>query len=94
MEAVDEKSKKSNKPETRLRMMIRKRGVTQKKLADMANLEVYQISQLASGIRKDCLLSTAKKICAVLKCTIDQAFGSDELDRKSGKRKTSKRSKS
>ena len=43
----------------------------QKELAEKANIELYQISQLCSGKKTNIMLDTAKRICKVLKCNWD-----------------------
>jgi DNA-binding Xre family transcriptional regulator len=47
----------------------------QKHLAELADLELYQVSNIVTGMQKDMLLSTAKKICNALNITLDEAFG-------------------
>ena len=61
--------------QTKLRACITERGLTQEQVAKLSNVEIYQISKLASGVSRDCLLSTAKKICNALNKTLDEAFG-------------------
>ncbi len=65
--------------------MIRKRGVTQRQLALASGTEEYQISNWASGKKFDLLLSTMQKICRALHCTLDEAFGDDDLDQNAWK---------
>ncbi len=52
--------------------------ITQRQLARATDKEYYQISEWVSGKRPDMLLSTAKKICKVMDCTLDELFGDDE----------------
>ncbi len=59
----------------KLKAMIIKWDVTQRQLAHATGLKYYQVSELMTGKRKDILLSTAKKICKVFKCTLDELFG-------------------
>jgi DNA-binding Xre family transcriptional regulator len=67
--------------QTRLKAMIENRGLTQQQLATASGLETYQISLLASGSKPNCMRDTMIKICKALRCTLDEAFGDDELDR-------------
>jgi transcriptional regulator with XRE-family HTH domain len=63
------------KRRTNLMLILRGKKITQKKLAEMADMEVYQISKIATGMQKDLLMSTAKRICNALNVTLDEAFG-------------------
>jgi DNA-binding Xre family transcriptional regulator len=49
--------------------------MTQKDLAIKSDIGEYKISLLCSGKATNIHLATAKKICDVLNCTLDQAFG-------------------
>jgi len=60
---------------TPLQFHLQKLNMSQSELARQCGLGNYQVSQLATGIRKDCLISTAKKICRVLNCKLDDIFG-------------------
>jgi len=60
---------------TNLEKIMKQRGMLQKELAEKANIELYQISQLCSGKKTNIMLDTAKRICKVLKCSLDKAFG-------------------
>jgi len=59
---------------TKLKQMIQKRGMKQYQLAKLADMQIYQVSQLASGKQTDLMLSTAGRICNALNCTLDEAF--------------------
>jgi transcriptional regulator with XRE-family HTH domain len=63
---------------TRLRVILATRGLKQKDLANMANLELYQVSKICSGLTKNIMLDTAKKISKALGVTIEEAFGDDD----------------
>jgi transcriptional regulator with XRE-family HTH domain len=63
------------KRRTKLRLYLREHKITQTKLAELADMEIYQISNIASGKQKDILLSTAKRICNALGTTLDEVFG-------------------
>lgn len=63
------------KRETNLQKILNKKKMTQKHLAKLADLEVYQVSKLCTGLQTDFLISTAKKICNTLDVTLDEAFG-------------------
>ena len=49
--------------------------MTQKDLSVKADIGEYRISLLCSGKETNIQLITAKKICDVLDCTLDEAFG-------------------
>jgi DNA-binding Xre family transcriptional regulator len=49
--------------------------MTQKELSTKADIGEYKISLLCSGKATNIHLVTAKKICDVLNCTLDEAFG-------------------
>ena len=61
--------------QTKLRTCIIESGLSQEQVAKLSDVEIYQVSRLASGVAKDCLLSTAKKICNSINRTLDEAFG-------------------
>lgn len=60
---------------TRLKMILINKKITQKKLANLSNVAEYKISLLCAGKSKDLYLSTMKKICEALNCSLDDAFG-------------------
>ena len=60
---------------TRLRQVLDLKGIKQKDLAVMANVETYQISKLCSGLKSNVMLDTAKRIAKALNVTLDEAFG-------------------
>jgi len=60
---------------TRLKKMLLDRKITQKELARLSEVAEYKISQLCAGKSKNLYITTAKKICEVLNCTLDDAFG-------------------
>ena len=62
---------------TRLRVLLAKKGITQKQLAEMSGLETYQVSQVCSGKKTNIMLDTAKRIAYSLDVTLDEAFGDD-----------------
>jgi hypothetical protein len=49
--------------------------MSQKELAKFSDVAEYKVSQLCMGKSKDLFLSTAKRICEVLNCSLDDAFG-------------------
>lgn len=65
----------AEKLNTRLKQVLKVRNLTQKQLSEKADIGEYKISLLCSGKSRNIHLSTAKKICDVLKCTLDEAFG-------------------
>ena len=60
---------------TRLKKVLRNKDLTQKQLAEKSDIGEYKISLLCSGKARNIHLTTAKKICDVLDCTLDEAFG-------------------
>lgn len=60
--------------ETKLRKIMKDRGITLKNLAEQTDLEIYQISKLASGKLKNPSLDTAKKICKALDVSLTELF--------------------
>jgi DNA-binding Xre family transcriptional regulator len=60
---------------TRLKKVLNDVKMTQKDLAIKSDIGEYKISLLCSGKATNIHLATAKKICDVLNCTLDQAFG-------------------
>ena len=60
---------------TRLKNVLRNKNLTQKQLAEKSDIGEYKISLLCSGKARNIHLTTAKKICDVLNCTLDEAFG-------------------
>ena len=76
MEAVKYKIRKIRKKRrTNLKIILRQKKITQTKLAELSDLEIYQVSNIVTGKQKDLLMSTAKKICNALNVTLDEAFG-------------------
>lgn len=76
MEAAKYKIRKIRKKRrTNLKIILRQKKITQTKLAELADLEIYQVSNIVTGKQKDFLMSTAKKICNALNVTLDEAFG-------------------
>ena len=68
------KPKKSN-----LKIILETRQLQQKHLAQLTDLETCQVSLLVkgdkNGKRSNLHMSTAVKICRVLRCSLDEAFG-------------------
>jgi DNA-binding Xre family transcriptional regulator len=60
---------------TRLKKVLKDKKMTQKDLSVKADIGEYRISLLCSGKATNIQLITAKKICDVLNCTLDEAFG-------------------
>ena len=60
---------------TRLKKVLIDKKISQKQLSKLSEVAEYKISQLCMGKSKDLFLSTAKKICVVLNCSLDDAFG-------------------
>lgn len=61
--------------ETKLKKLLKKKGIKQYQLAVLAGMCEWQISNLCNGKQVDILLSTAMRICNALNCTLDEAFG-------------------
>ncbi len=60
---------------TRLKKVLNDKKMSQKQLSKLSDVAEYKISQLCMGKSKDLFLSTARKICEVLNCSLDDAFG-------------------
>lgn len=60
---------------SKLERVMYEKGILQKEVAEKANIQLYQISELCSGKKTNIMLDTAKRICKVLKCSLDKAFG-------------------
>ena len=60
---------------TRLKHVLIKKKMSQKTLAEETDIGEYKISLLCSGKAKNIHLATARRICDVLNCTLDEAFG-------------------
>jgi DNA-binding Xre family transcriptional regulator len=60
---------------TRLKKVLKDKNMSQKELSVKADIGEYKISLLCSGKATNIHLVTAKKICDVLNCTLDEAFG-------------------
>lgn len=71
---------------TRLKKLIDDKGVSQKELAEKSEIAEYRISTLCSGTFININFNSAIRICNVLKCTLDDAFG-DLLITKKRRRK-------
>ena len=79
-EVGEDVKKASLRPKrSNLKKILQDRKMQQKHLAQLADLETAQISLFVKGNkdgeRTDLLMSTAVKICKVLECTLDEAFG-------------------
>lgn len=59
---------------TKLKKYLLENDIKQSELAEKTGLKIPQISGLASGRRKDCFLSTARKIANALGQTVDALF--------------------
>lgn len=66
------------KKTTRLKSLLKEKGMTQKELSIKSEIAEYKISMLCTGQSKNLHLTTAKRICDVLECSIDDAFGDIE----------------
>lgn len=60
---------------TRLKKVLNDKKITQKELAKISEVAEYKISQLCAGKSKDLFMSTARRICTALECSLDDAFG-------------------
>ena len=63
---------------TRLKKILRYKGITQKELSEMTGIGVDKISNLCSGKQTNLHLTSAKKIAYSLGLTLDDVFGGDE----------------
>jgi DNA-binding Xre family transcriptional regulator len=59
---------------TNLKLILETKRMSQKKLAELSDLETYQISNIVNGKAPNIYLTTAKKICNALNCSLDEAF--------------------
>lgn len=75
MSDLDSEKSRDIETKTRLKKILNERGMTQKKLASLSDIGEYKISLLCSGKADNIQISTAKRICEVLRCTLDEAFG-------------------
>lgn len=62
---------------TKLQRILHDLGMTQAYLAQISNLETYQVNKICNGKGKKISMETAKKICKALKLTLDDVFGDD-----------------
>lgn len=60
---------------TRLKKILSSKKMSQKSLADECGLGEFKISLLCTGKTTGVSLRTMHKICTVLECTLDEAFG-------------------
>lgn len=60
---------------TRLKKVLNDKKMTQKELSKLSDVAEYKISQLCMGKSTNLFMSTAKRICEVLNCSLDDAFG-------------------
>jgi DNA-binding Xre family transcriptional regulator len=60
---------------SRLKKILQTKGMTQKELSKLSLIPEYKISLLCQGKSKNLQLSTAKKICDAIDCSLDEAFG-------------------
>lgn len=65
---------------TKLKDILQKKNVRPMKLASNSGIANNIISNLISGIQTNLHLDNAKKICNVLDCTLDEAFGDGRVD--------------
>ena len=63
---------------SKLKELLQLNGITQKQLSIEADVAEYRISNVCNGKLTNVNLNTAKKICKVLNCTLDEIFGSEE----------------
>ncbi len=67
---------------TRIKKILKEKGITQKALANGTGIAKSTISKIVSGLQVDILLRTAKSIANYLECTIDELFGEGILTEK------------
>lgn len=61
--------------QTRLKEFLKSKGMTQKELSEKSDIGEYKISLLCQGKSTNLHLTTAKKICDALECSLDEVFG-------------------
>jgi predicted transcriptional regulator len=87
------------KKKTNLQQMLDDIGISQAQFALLAGMEKYQVSNIASGKKPDCYMSTGKKICKTLAkiskedVTLDDIFGNKSVSGKFRKYKRKKKEK-
>lgn len=59
---------------TNFKKIMKQKGLSQKQVSILANMEEYQISKIANGEQNDMLLSTAKRICNSLGTNLHETF--------------------
>ncbi len=70
------------KHETRIKKILKEKGITQKSLANGTGIAKSTISEIVSGLQSDMMMRTAKAIANYLECTIDELFGEGVLTEK------------
>ena len=60
---------------TNLRRMLSKKQMSQKELSEATGIPEYKISLLARGKVKHFRMTTVKRICTAIGCSVDEAFG-------------------
>jgi DNA-binding Xre family transcriptional regulator len=65
---------------TKLSEVLPKKGIRPMQLAANSGVANNIISNLLSGIQTNLHLDNAKKICNILDCTLDEAFGDGKID--------------
>lgn len=63
---------------SKLRLMLVKRGITQKELSELSGVAYYTISNLCTGKKTNIHLDNAKKIANCLGVTLNDLFGDYE----------------
>lgn len=65
---------------TKLQKVLAEKGISNKKLVEMTGLANSSVSEIKSGMQPTLHLSTAKKICNAIGCTLDEGFGDGNDD--------------
>lgn len=62
---------------SKLRIILVKRGISQKELSELTGIAYYTISNLCSGKKTNIHLDNARKIASALGLTLNDVFGDD-----------------
>ena len=60
---------------TKLKKILFKKNITQQDLSRMSGIMEYKISKLCTNKNTNLMRSNMERICKVLNCSLDEAFG-------------------
>lgn len=73
--ACNRKIGRKRRSRTKLYFVLKELDLSQMDLAEMADLELAQVSLMVTGRGGDIMLNTAKKVCNALQKSLDEVFG-------------------